>query len=539
MTDLNGPPAAQVRSLREFAPSFSALAAVLRSAHIAPVEYVAMRADRSSTGLSRRRFVAVAGAGLGALLVPGVRPASARVADDADVRAFVSRPDLRPPTVDVRTALPTAASGLVFLGPFSGPSQFGPLIVDERGEPVWFHPLPASSGTVAADFRMQTYRGKPVLTWWEGTVAANGYGQGEYVVADSSYDEIARFGAANGYTSDLHEFTITSSDTALIIASNAIPIDLSATGGPTDGSLLDAIVQEVHIESGALLFEWRCSDHIAVDESYFSPSDGVWDYLHLNSADEIDAESLLLSSRHTCALYKVDRASGDIVWRLGGKRSDFTMGDGTQFEFQHDARSQPDGTISIFDDGAYSPALPSEPLPSEPVSRAVVLRLDTTAMTAELVRAAANPADAVAFALGSVQLLRDGGMFVGWGTVPECSEFAADGTLRFDASLPGGGWSYRAYRFPWSGRPTTPPALTVWRNADGSAQAYVSWNGATAVSHWQIAGGDRRTELSPLMTAGRTGFETSIRIKKAPAYLAATALDTRGRSLGTSRVIRT
>src|SRR5581483_5676607 len=364
MTDLNGPPAAQVRSLREFAPSFSALAAVLRSAHIAPVEYVAMRADRSSTGLSRRRFVAVAGAGLGALLVPGVRPASARVADDADVRAFVSRPDLRPPTVDVRTALPTAASGLVFLGPFSGPSQFGPLIVDERGEPVWFHPLPASSGTVAADFRMQTYRGKPVLTWWEGTVAANGYGQGEYVVADSSYDEIARFGAANGYTSDLHEF---------------------------------------HIESGALLFEWRCSDHVAVDESYFSPSDGVWDYLHLNSADEIDAESLLLSSRHTCALYKVDRASGDIVWRLGGKRSDFTMGDGTQFEFQHDARSQPDGTISVFDDGAYSPTLPSEPLPSERVSRAVLLRLDTTAMTAELVRAAANPADAVAFALGSVQ----------------------------------------------------------------------------------------------------------------------------------------
>ena len=499
-----------------------------------------MRGDReASTGLSRRRFVTVASAGLGALLVPGARAADVRVADDADVRAFVSRPDLRPPTVDVATALPTAAPGYVFLGPFSGPSQFGPLIVDEAGEPVWFHPFPAASGTVAADVRVQAYRGKPVLTWWEGTVAANGYGQGEYVVTDSSYDEIARFGAANGYTSDLHEFTITSSDTALIIASNAVPIDLSATGGPTDGTLLDAIVQEIDIESGALLFEWRCSDHIAVDESYFLPSNGVWDYLHLNSVGEIDDESLLLSSRHTCTLYKVDRASGDIVWRLGGKRSDFAMGAGAQFEFQHDARWQPDGTISVFDDGAYSPTLPSEPLPSEPVSRAVLLRLDTTAMTAELVRAEANPGYAVAFALGSVQLLGDGGMFVGWGTIPECSEFAADGTLRFDASLPGGGWSYRAYRLPWSGRPTTPPALTVRRNADGSAQAYVSWNGATDVSHWQIAGGDRRTELSPLRTTARTGFETSIRIKDPPVYLTATALDVRGRGLATSRVVRT
>ena len=489
-------------------------------------------------GLSRRRFVAVAGAGIGALVVPGARAEIVGIADDPGFRSFVSRPDLRPPTVEPATALPTAAPGYVFLAPFSGPGQLGPLIVDEVGEPVWFHPFPAGSNTVAADFRVQLYRGKPVLTWWEGNVTANGYGEGEYVVADSSYRELARFGAANGYTGDLHEFTITSRDTALIIASDAMPADLSAWGGPTDGTVLDGIVQEIHIESGAVLFEWRTSEHVALDESYFSPSGGVWDYLHLNSIDEFDDGSLLLSGRHTCALYKLDRGSGDIVWRLGGKHSDFAMGEGAQFVFQHDARSHPDGTISIFDDGAYSPALPSEPLPSEPVSRAIILRLDATAMTAELVRAEANPRNAVAFALGSVQLLEDGGMFVGWGTVPECSEFAADGTLRFDASLPGGGWSYRAYRFVWSGRPSTPPALTVRRDADGSLEAYVSWNGATAVSHWQLLGGASRTELTPLRAVARTGFETGIRIERPPAYLAAAALDTRSRTLATSRVIR-
>jgi hypothetical protein len=482
--------------------------------------------------LSRRGFVAVLGtAGLG-MLVPGASAAPARAADDPRLRAFVSRPDLRPPAVDVATALPTAAPGYLFVAPFSGPSQFGPLILDERGDPVWFHPLPASANTVATDFRAQTYDGKPVLTWWEGAVSAAGYGEGEYVIADSAYGEIARFAAANGYAGDLHEFTITAQDTALVIASDAVSMDLTEWGGPTDGTLLDALVQEIHIESGAVLFEWRASDHISVEESYFMPSDGVWDYVHLNSVDELDEERLLVSSRHTCTLYELDRASGNIVWRLGGKSSDFTMGAGTQFWFQHDGRAHPDGTISIFDDGAYAVATPNEP-----VSRAVLLLPDTAAMTVELIRAEPNPHAELAFALGSVQLLEDGGMFVGWGTVAESSEFAADGTLRFDASLPGGGWSYRAYRFAWSGHPSTPPALTARKNADGSLQAYVTWNGATDVSHWQIAGGERRTELGPLRTAPRTGFETSLRIDKPPAYLAAVALDVHGRTLATSRVI--
>jgi len=480
----------------------------------------------------RRRFLIAAGVGLGALVVPGGRAATLAIADDADVRAFVTRPDLRPPTVDVATALPTAAPGYLFLAPFSGPSQFGPMIADETGEPVWFHPLPAASKTVATDFRAQTYRGNPVLTWWEGTVSASGYGEGECVIADSSYGEIVRFGAANAYAADLHEFTITPRNTALIIASTTQPIDLSASGGPVDGTLLEGIIQEIDIASGSLVFEWHASEHIALDESYFLPSDGVWDYLHLNSVDELDDGSLLVSARHTCALYKLDRASGDIVWRLGGRQSDFAMGEGTQFWFQHDARWHPDGTISVFDDGAYSLETPNEPF-----SRAILLRLDTTAMAAELVRAEANPRNALAFALGSVQVLGDEGMFVGWGTLPECSEFAADGTLRFDASLPGGGWSYRAYRLSWSGSPTTPPAFTVRKNPDRSVQAYVSWNGATDVSHWQIVGGGRRTELAPLRTVARAGFETSVRVTEPPVYLAAVALDARGRTLAVSRVI--
>ena len=490
-----------------------------------------MRLDAPGTRrLTRARFLAVAAAGAAALAVPGALP-DAAWADDDQLWHFVTRPDLTPPLVDVSTALPTAAPGYVFLAPASGPSQFGPLVVDDAGEPVWFHPLPLYAGKSAHDFRVQTYDGRPVLTWWEG-VYANGYGQGECVIVDDSYAEVARFGAGNGYAADLHEFTITSRGTALVTAYNSIPADLSAAGGPVDGQLLEGVVQEIHIESGAVLFEWHSADHVTLAESYLPNTAGIWDYFHVNSIDLLDDGDYLISARHTSTIYKVDAGSGEIVWRLGGKRSDFAMGPGTAFAYQHDARGHGSDIVSVFDDGAYSPVSAIEP-----ASRAIVLQLDLDAMTAQLAEAYPNPHGALSFAMGNTQLLPDGGVFVGWGITPQCSEFAADGTLRFDAALPDGGFSYRTYRSEWTGRQTAPPSLAVVPNGDGSVQAYMSWNGATGVSHWQLLGGAERSALKPLRTVPRTGFETSVRLTDPPAHLAAAPLDARGRSLASSKVV--
>ncbi len=481
---------------------------------------------------SRGRFFVLAGAGIGAVATPAARASVRAPVDAPSVRSYTSRPDLTPPVVDVSTALPTAAPGYVFLAPAVGP-QLGPLIVDDTGEPVWFRPLPLYSNMAAHNFRVQTYGGRPVLTWWEGKYA-NGFGQGEYVILDAGYQEVARFGAGNGYAGDLHEFTITPDDTALISVFNNVAADLSPYGGPADGTLLECIVQEIHIESGAVLFEWHSADHVGIDESYLPVTAGIWDYFHLNSIDPLDDGNLLISARHTSTVYKLDRQTGEIVWRLGGKKSDFAMGAGTQFAFQHDARGHAGDVVSIFDDGAYSAESAIEP-----ASRAIVVQLDTGGMTAELARAEVNPESAVSFAMGNTQLLPDGGMFVGWGTTPECSEFAADGTLRFDAVIAGGAFSYRAFRCAWSGRPAARPNVKAEPNADGSVQLFVSCNGMTDISHWQILGGPDRSALRPLRTAVRTGFETSIRVKKAPACLAAVALDARSRTLATSRVIRT
>jgi hypothetical protein len=213
------------------------------------------------------------------------------------------------------------------------------MILDDRGQLVWF-----GKYTSARDFRVQRYRGRPVLTWWEGTVVA-GHGVGEYVIFDDSYHEIARVRAGNGYRGDLHEFLITPHGTALLTSYAPATADLSAVAGPEAGAAWDGIAQEIDIETGEVLFEWHSLDHVGVEESYVHPPDDpayAYDYFHINSIDVDHDENLLVSARNTWTVYKIDRESGRVLWRLGGKKSDFEMGEGTRSALQHDARRHED-----------------------------------------------------------------------------------------------------------------------------------------------------------------------------------------------------
>ena len=215
------------------------------------------------------------------------------------------------------------------------------MIVDGSGEPLWFHPLRDPS-VDAFDLKVQEYQGEAVLTWWVGHHA--GYGQGEYVIADRAYNEKARVRAGNGLEGDHHEFIITPEDTALFTVYSEVPMDLSPVGGPVDAMVMDGIAQEVDIETGEVLFEWHSLDHVAIEESYFHPSPDLkraFDYFHINSIEPSPEGYLTISARRTSAVYKIDRESGEVVWRLGGKKSDFEMGEGTSTTFQHDARLHP------------------------------------------------------------------------------------------------------------------------------------------------------------------------------------------------------
>src|SRR5918997_2735063 len=187
---------------------------------------------------TRRRFLKALGAGATYLALtnavgcalPSISPAPGERVWD-----FRSRPDLSPAAIEVTSAQAhdDTAPGYIFAALKEGAGDHGPMIIDDRGQLVWY----GKYGS-ARDFKMQYYQGRPVLTWWEGRVVA-GHGIGEYVIFDGSYRERARFRAGNGYQGDHHEFLITPQDTALLTIYASTPANLTSVGGPKDGAVLD------------------------------------------------------------------------------------------------------------------------------------------------------------------------------------------------------------------------------------------------------------------------------------------------------------
>jgi len=288
----------------------------------------------------------------------------------------------------------------------------------------------------------------------------------------------------------------------------------------------------VDTRTGRLLMEWRSLEHIAITESYRSLEE-PYDYLHANSVDVAPDGNLLISGRHTWSLYKLDRRTGEVIWRLGGKRSDFAMGDGAQFSWQHDARHIDPDTITVFDNGSDGPTK------TEPQSRALVLRVDRGTREVRVQGAYHHPKRLRADAMGSVQTLTGGNLLVGWGDQPYASELTPDGALAVDAVLPPGQQSYRSFRLPWAGAPRHAPAIAARpHRMIGTSTLYVSWNGATDVAGWLVSAGPRPDELATLATVPRTGFETAIPLGASRGHAMATALDSRGRQLASTRTVR-
>jgi hypothetical protein len=427
---------------------------------------------------------------------------------------YLSRPDLDPPRVHVIAAPRGTVPGYIFVANANGEGQAGPMILDDDGELVWFTPR---AGLTVMNFSRHLLDGTQVLAWWEGGAVTTGHGSGEFVLVGPDYRELTRVRAGNGLATDFHEFSITPQGTAI----------LTAYAPTADGALLDAIVQEIDLRTGAVVLEWRASEHIAVEETYATrPASGPFDFAHINAAALDTDGNLLVSSRHTWTIYKVDRAGGATLWRLGGKQSDFAVDAAARFSWQHHVRRHRDESLTVFDNGAGV-------FDSEPYSRGLRFSLDETAGTATLQQQIAHPDRLLASAMGSMEPLDDDGAFVGWGSVPRFSEFAPDGTLRFDAGYPGGGFTYRAFRRAWTPRPADAPAIAI----SGGA-AFASWNGATDVATWRLAAGATKTALQPVRIAPKKAFETKLQLPRGARWARADALDTHGKVVGRSPLAR-
>ncbi|HEX2131710.1 MAG TPA: arylsulfotransferase family protein [Actinophytocola sp.] len=433
----------------------------------------------------------------------------------------MSRPDLRPPRISIRTAEPGLDPGYVFLMVrFSerekGDPQAYAVVVDRAGELVWTRRF-GDDGTFPNDLSVQTYRGEPVITYWRGSSSERGWADGEYVLLDSRYREIATVSAGNGYHADFHDLEITPRGTAYVLSYPTV------RGNP---EVREGVIQEVDIATGRVLFEWHSIDHVGLEESA-APApkkDEAFDYFHVNSVDEGPDGDLLVSARHTKAIYRIDRPTGEVEWTMGGSHNDFDLGEGVEFGWQHDARWHPDGRISLLDNASNLDD-------QGPPSRALTLAVDEEAETAEIVSEYLSPDDLTSGSQANHQLLPSGNSVVGWGSRPAFTAFAPSGEILLHGTLPTDTFSYRARLAEWTGQPDVAPAAVVRDD-----KVYVSWNGATEVREWRLLTGDTEDTLTEASTSPRTGFETAIDLPDDAAYVAVEAVDDQGDPLGRSEV---
>lgn len=448
----------------------------------------------------------------------------------AGVQSFVSEPELHPPAVSIETDSPSASAGDIFFAFNEGTAQWGPTILSGSGQLIWFQPVPSDEH--AMDFKAAEYDHEPVLVWWQGYIAPIGVGFGADEIYNDHYQRVARIAGGNGYHADLHEILVTPEGQAYITAYTLVDANLSSVHGLKEGGILDAALQEIDIKTGLVMFEWQSYGHVPLTESYSSPPNTKswpYDYFHINSIslDPSGDGNFLISARNTWAGYEINHHTGQIMWRLGGKKSSFKMGPGTETAYQHDIRWQPDETITAFDDGA-SPQVHKQ-------SRVIHEQIEWKTKEVKLISSDVHSPALVADSQGNDQLLSDGNSFVGWGQAPYITEFASNGSLLFQAQLPGKGDSYRAYRLPWSGTPASPPDLAIQpTTTSGTVNAYASWNGATEVSSWKVIAWNEIKHVAQLATVPTAGFETAIPVASGYAWYAVQAIGASGKVLGTS-----
>jgi Arylsulfotransferase (ASST) len=452
--------------------------------------------------------------------------------DPHAVQHYISAPRLTPSTVSITTpARPRATPGDLFLAPYQGEGSPGPMIVEQNGNLVWFHPLPA--GEQATNFQVQQYEGKPVLSWWQGRILQVGFGEGEDVIYDSAYQPVAEVRAGNGYQADLHVIRLTPQGTAWIDVFDPIRMNLSSVHGAADGILTDSVIQEIDVKTGLVMWEWHAFGHIPLGESNNPvPRSGYpWDYVHINSADPGSAGDVLLSARNTWTLYDVDIHSGGFIWRLGDRRSNFKLGPGTRFYWQHDAEFQPGGLVSLFDNG-------SDP-PEEKQSRGLLLAPDSANHTVSLVKQFVNPTKTLlAESQGNTLSLAGGNWLLGYGRLPNFTEFDGSGQVLLDGTLGRNVQDFKSFLSPWSGQPRTAPSLAAQPSGAGAVTVAASWNGATNVASWRVLAGSSPSTLALVASAPKSGFQTTITAHTLGPYLAVQALDGSGAVIGVSPTMR-
>lgn len=380
----------------------------------------------------------------------------------------------------------------------------------------------------------------------------DGHDKGLGYILDQHYETEKAVPVTNNLGSfNMHDFNVLDGGkTALACSYRGEYVPLGDLGRPDEyGWITTGGFVEMDTATGEVLFEWNSLGYIPIHESVkVSPdwapsSEPGWDYVHVNSIDKNAAGDYILSARFTNTIYMISGEDGHIMWRLGGKFSDFVM-DFT-FSKQHHARfveSDSNHTVISFLNNASD-----ELEQGEDTSAALYVELNTTAspMTARLLNRYNRPDGSLTRLRGSVQTLPNGNVFVGWSERGFQSEHSSDGKVLMQASFSSTRFStYRSYKFPFIGRPTTPPDVIAsvygTDESDLTTIFHVSWNGATDIATWNFYARVSDDGIPVLIgNTTKLDFETMYIADGYLDWVSVEAVDKDGNVLGTSEIHRT
>lgn len=512
-----------------------------------------------STRMTRtvRRLALSAASGIClALACTGIASASIGSYTTRGAWSFVSAAGLHPPKLFTAGSVNRRAlSGGDFLldifpqladpGPMTG--QGGPLILDSRLRPVWFHSV--GSKLASSDLQQETYAGKPVLVWWQGQLTNTGATKsGQVVVVDQHYRPLATLRAKAPWTISLHDAVINGTDIWVTVYRYLPGQNLSTYGGPKNGTVYDAGVQEYDLSTGALLYTWDALNpggiaHVPLSASEQpaadTPSGQAWDAYHVNSIQVLPGNQILVSMRNTWAAYLINVPTGAVVWTLGGKDSTFKFAGGARFAWQHDVQLVGADEVTLFADNCCLQRSNGSYVPPATAAEGMVLKLNLLTLTASLAAAYTHSPALTPAYLGSTTLLPNGNALIGWGSRPYFSEYAGSGRRLLDVYYPYKDLSYRAlFSSTWVGTPYYPPRGAA-RRVHSKTIVYASWNGATQVAAWQVLGGRSAAHLKRVGHAVKNGFETALTLRNDTyKVFKVQPLDAHGHVLGSSAAFR-
>lgn len=463
----------------------------------------------------------------------------------------MQRPDLYPPVMTIEKSDPDRLSpGYIFLGPYEAENP-GPYIYDNDGQLVWSGWGNSGPGNAHAP-HVCKYKGTNHLCFFQGN-QQKGYCRGHGVILDNRYRVVRSVQAGGGMSSsDMHEFMpIHDGKTALMTIYQQRQFDMSPWNVKSGvGWIMESIFQEVDVESDEVVFEWRSLDHVDPSMGYTYPDhtdtsgDGLdphspWDYFHINSIDKNPDGDYLISSRHACAVYKISRQDGSILWTLHGERPSF-KNINFSFSQQHDARWLHENSthtlLSLYNNG-YNGFNKTHDF-----SSGMVILIDHVDQTATQLHDYAPPGrKMLSSSQGNMQVLPNGNIFMGWGNNAYVSEHDETGNVVLWGYVDNQQkvMNYRAQKFEWDGVPTDVPAMWTFSKAaenDSPTSFYVSWNGATRVRNWKFYGAQNVTgPYASLQTVNKTGFETEYQHPSFYMWSYVEAIDAHGSVLGRSR----